>query len=270
MNTSPPITLFIHGTLPPEPVLSIPYAQRFFHCPTGLTKLSELNDSHSKDILTSLCNTNPKQFPQEHCYTFGWSGTLHHSARKEAAFDLYKALNGLRKTYKQNSMQPRIHLITHSHGGNVALNLKYPSEKYQADIVIDELILLACPVQLETSQYVKDSLFKEVYSIHSHYDILQIADPQGFHAFLDNIKNFGLEFTFSNLKQLGPLFSERHFPKSPGVKQLNVKYPHRELLHIEFLLPEFIEELPLLIKKMKQHRNSSSDPDDLTHVLGSS
>ncbi len=265
MSTTPPITIFIHGTVPPDPVLAIPLVQRFFQCPKGLISLSDVDDCHTKDILTKLCSKYPKEYPQEHCYMFGWSGILKHAARKAAAFDLYKELADLSKDYTANGMAPRLHVVTHSHGGNVALCLKNVSEKYNnhANLSIDKLILLACPIQMETADYINDKIFKKVYSIHSHQDLLQIIDPQGFHTFLENLKNFGLEFTLSNLKELGPLFSERHFPKNSAVTQLNVKYPHRDLLHIEFLLPEFIQALPTLINKMKNH----TDNTELTHVL---
>ncbi len=260
------LTIFIHGTLPLDALLALPMVHRFFTCPKGLTKLSELKDSHSKDILTALCSKHPQEFPQEHCYTFGWSGTLKHAARKKAADNLYSCLAELKK--KHNN--PTIRLLTHSHGGNVALCLKHicDTNGNPDNLCIDELILLACPVQTETVHAVNGSVFNEIYSLHSHHDLFQVLDPQGFHTFLDNLKNFGLEFTMNNLKQLGPLFSERHFPADSTVKQLNVQYPLRELLHIEFLLPQFMSELPSLIKKLKKHTKTGKHHDDLTHVFG--
>ncbi len=259
------ITIFIHGTLPPDPMLRIPMVQRFFTCPKGITPLADLTDSHSKDILATLCTKHPEEFPKEHCYTFGWSGTLKHTARKEAAHNLYSCLTELKKNYDN----PTISLLTHSHGGNVALCLKHicDTNNNPHNLTIEELILLACPVQTETLTAITGSLFKEIYSLHSHHDLLQVLDPQGVYTFLDNLKNHGLEFTMNNLKQLGPLFSERHFPPDSAVKQLNVQYPRRELLHIEFLLPEFMSELPSLITKLKKHTKSGKHNDDLTHVL---
>ncbi len=259
------ITVFIHGTLPVQPLLHIPLVQRFFRCPRGITSLANLEDSHSRDFLTTLSSKYPKEFPADHCYTFGWPGDLNHTARKDAAGELYKDLIKLQKEYKLRKVAAYLRLLTHSHGGNVALCLKNAADKYAngTQLIIDELILLACPVQVETADNAKDRLFKKVYSIHSHSDLLQILDPQGVHVFLEYLKNFGLEFTLSNLKELGPLFSERHFPKHCKVIELNVKYPHRELLHIEFLLPKFIDALPMLLNTLKTHTSSQ----ELTHIF---
>ncbi len=259
-----PVTLFIHGTLPLEPILHLPPVYRFFRCPQGITKLSDLPESHTTDFLTMLSAKYPQDFPRDHCYAFGWSGDLNHTVRKESAYELYKDLIKLKKEYAQTNNDIFLRILTHSHGGNVALCLKHAADTYATPIhlTIDELILLACPVQVETADYAKDTLFQKVYSIHSHHDILQVIDPQGLHAFLEYLKNFGLEFTLSNLKELGPLFSERHFPKYCPVVELNVKYTHRELLHIEFLLPKFLESLPQLIERMKEHTGS----DELTHI----
>lgn len=259
-----PLTLFIHGTHPPDPILNLPPVNRFFRCPKGISKLSELQDSHTKDFLTSLSSKHPQIFPADHCYVFGWSGHLNHTMRKESAHDLYKDLTKLQKEYALRDLKIFLRVITHSHGGNVALCLKSAADAYpESNLTIDELILLACPVQLETADYAKNKLFTKVYSIHSHDDLLQIIDPQGLRAFLEYLKNFGLEFTLTNLKELGPLFSERHFPKYCQVTELNVKYSHRELFHIEFLLPRFMESLPMLIERMQTH----TLPDELTHVF---
>lgn len=257
-----PVTVFIHGTHPVAPIVHLPLVHRFFRCPPGITLLKDLPDSHTKDLFTILCTKYPDSFPQEHCYAFGWSGELNSRSRQEAAHNLLRELRNIQKSYA--GIPHTFRLITHSHGGNVALSLKIAAEAYDnmVPVSIDELILLACPVQVETAEYASSALFKKVYSIHSHNDILQVVDPQGLHVFLEYLKNFGLEFTLSNLKELGPLFSERHFPTHCGVIELNLKYSHRELFHIEFLLPRFIEALPSLIT----HAHDHTSPDELTYI----
>lgn len=250
-----PITVFIHGTLPPQTLLKIPLVKRFFHCPEGLTSLTELEDSHIKDLLTTLCRAHPEKYPPEHCSTFGWSGELNHTARMKSAVNLYKELISLKKNYLKKGIEPAFTLLTHSHGGNVALCLKHIAEQHDDQVLsIDKLILLACPVQIETADAIDDSLFKTVFSLHSHHDLLQVMDPQGLHTFLQRLKAFGLEFTLTNLKELGPLFSERHFQPTTDVKQMNVRYPHRGLLHLEFILPSFFKALPHLIEQLKEHK----------------
>ena len=268
MTKKPSVTIYIHGTLPPTTMLRVPFISRFFRCPQGLTSLSHLSDSHIVDALTHLCTHHADEYPLEHCYVFGWPGSLAPAARKDAAFDLYKCLADLKKDYAQRGLFPSITLLTHSHGGNVALWLKKIADTYDnpADLTIETLIMLACPVQLDTAEYAQGSLFMNVYSLHSHHDILQVIDPQGLHAFLDALKNCGLEFTLAHLKQLGPFFSERHFPHGSKVRQLKVKYSHRDLFHIEFLLPPFMVELPILIEKMKQLSPDSLE-NDLVHVI---
>ncbi len=249
------VTIYIHGTLPPAPVMRIPLIHAFFFCPPGLSKATNLNSTYHLSILARSICPSPDLF--EHFYFFGWSGYLRFSERKKAAADLNKQLTILQDQYRVDAIEPEFTLITHSHGGNVALFLAEESP----DLPL-ELVLLACPVQKRTEQLAFHPRFKQVFSIHSHRDLLQIIDPQGLHGFLESLKKHGLEFTLSHLKQLGPLFSSRHFPEAPHIIQLNVKHKHRELLHIEFLLPEFIALVPSLIERMKAHKDSS----ELTYI----
>ena len=268
--TSRTVTLFVHGTLPPSPVLKIPLVNTFFYCPKGLTKLQDFNPRyHVYQAITTLCESAPDYFDIDHFYIFGWSGFLRFAERKKAALELYNHLRLLKRTYEAQEIVPIFKIITHSHGGNVALSLvPLAEEDGSSTMKIAELILLACPVQVETESYVNDSLFEHVYSVHSHHDILQILDPQGIHIALESLKYYGLEFTMKHLKRLGPLFSERHFIAAPHVIQLNVRYPNRELFHIEFLFPTIIRRVPELIEKMKGHeRTSPSKKDDITHIF---
>lgn len=247
------ITIFIHGTLPPAPLLRIPLIHAFFFCPIGLSKATSLDATyHLTKLARSVC---PSSDLFDHFYFFGWSGYLRFSERKKAAADLNKQLSALHDQYLSEGITPHFTLITHSHGGNVALFLAEESP----DFPIDELVLLACPVQKRTEQLAFNSRFKQLFSIHSHRDLLQVLDPQGVHGFLESLKEHGLEFTLSHLKQLGPLFSSRHFPEAPHIIQLNIKHAHRELLHIEFLLPEFIALVPSLIDLMKEDKTGSSE-----------
>ncbi len=264
------VTIFIHGTLPPAPVLRIPLVYNFFYCPRGLTRASDLDEKwHTAKFVRILCESDPTQFDKDHFYLFGWSGFLRFDERKKAAHELYNHLRLLKRSYEADSINPLFKLITHSHGGNVALYLAPVAEEEPENAVtIEELILLACPVQIETAPYVNESLFTKVFSVHSHHDILQVLDPQGIHIVVESLKNYGLEFTVKHLKRLGPLFSARHFIAAPQVIQLNVRYPNRELFHVEFLFPAIINTLPSLINIMKAHKKTElSKTDDVTYVL---
>jgi len=256
MNTTRNITIYIHGTLPPKVLLKVPLLRKFFYCPPGLHTIRSLDSSHVKTALTALCTLHPEGFPLEHCYAFGWEGALNHATRKQAALDLYKKIVALITQYREERITPKITLLTHSHGGNLALCLPYGIENHGETISIDTLILLACPVQAKTAEQSNHALFDNVYSIHSHRDLFQVLDPQGLHELIEYVRNFGLECTLSNLKKMGPLFSQRHFPLTSKALQLNVKYAHRELLHIEFLLPHFIEALPDLLSNLQQNSPS--------------
>ena len=56
-------------------------------------------------------------------YTFGWSGLITQSRRQQEAIRLYNALSvELEKLHKQGIF-PKIRIISHSHGGNLCLNL---------------------------------------------------------------------------------------------------------------------------------------------------
>ncbi|MCB9492966.1 MAG: hypothetical protein H6679_01705 [Epsilonproteobacteria bacterium] len=56
-------------------------------------------------------------------YTFGWSGLISQNSRRFEAIRLYNALSQELEDYHTRGIYPKIRLLTHSHGGNVCLNL---------------------------------------------------------------------------------------------------------------------------------------------------
>ena len=109
-----------------------------------------------------------------HYYTFGWSGLLSAQARLAAAGELGKALTDEYRALVTQGITPTIRIITHSHGGNVALNL---ATLALDDLPhIDELVLLGTPVQEETSALVHEELFGTIYNLYSLQDAAQGAD----------------------------------------------------------------------------------------------
>jgi len=245
------LTVFIHGTLPPWPLMGIPVIYHFFYCPEGITRADQLNEKfHLAQIAQTLSSYGSPLFTLDQFYLFGWSGSLSFVERKKAARLLSHQLLKLIAFYqKTHETTPAIRLIAHSHGGNVALNLA----RYQAGskaLEIDELILLACPVQKETSRFINSSMFKKIYSIHSHRDLLQVIDPQAVHGFVHTLHKYGLAFASEHLDALGPLFSERHFQTKRDIIQINATFGGRPLFHIEFLMPDFFKVLPALLKKL--------------------
>lgn len=232
------ITIFIHGTLPPKAVCKLPILDKFFFCPLGLTLAKNLDLCaeevyHLAQVPFTLEKADPEEFNSDKFYLFGWSGKLSHRERVKAAHELYDHIKNLKLE--------KIRIISHSHGGNVALNLKTVSDLNGDNLFsVEELILLACPVQKHTSELIKSSIFKKKYVFHSHADILQILDPQGLHNLFDNLKEYKIE--------IRPLFSERHFEKHTSIIHINMFKSNRPLMHIEFLLEKFLNFLPKALK----------------------
>jgi len=229
----PTVTVFIHGTR----IFPKFYAQELFYSPEGFTHISDIEQaSHMHTIARALQEASPQKYPYEQFYTFGWNGNLDFQERKKASEVLYKALKELSALYvDQCGVRPRLRLITHSHGGNVALNLAGVAREGDDPLFfVDELILLAVPVQQKTKDLVAEPCFGRIYSLFSSNDMIQVIDPQGIYK--ENID--------------APIFSERHFKEYPHVFQARIKMQGRFLLHIEFLMEKLFKHLPAIVDSM--------------------
>ena len=135
----------MHGTQE----LSKTIFPNFFKTIPGIQPVHAYNKKNNLFTIAKILNANdPEDFPLENLYFFGWSGKLSSHARKLAARLLYKDLIILIQQHKQQyDTTPRIRMITHSHGGNVALYLAKIKKEFITQITIEQLILLACPVQ---------------------------------------------------------------------------------------------------------------------------
>ena len=117
-------------------------------------------------------------------------------------------------------------LIAHSHGCNVALYLAELAKSGEfKDLVIDRLILLACPVQLATAHLVGSPIFKRVFSFYSTADLGQIIDPQGLYNETKKI---------SKDSKKPPLFSQRLFDDSPNLVQARILMNRQSPGHMSF------------------------------------
>src|SRR5262249_19127675 len=134
---------------------------------------------------------------------------------------------------KKYKCEPKIRIIAHSHGGNVALLLEKAKDPADTTFSISELILLATPVQHETKKYAHAPLFEKIYSLYSHLDSLQIIDPQGLQT------HHG-----------APLFSERRFENHDKICQCAIKMGGRYLMHVEFIKGKFICNLPFVLNAL--------------------
>ena len=240
----PIITIWVHGTkLTPSFVMPT-----FFYRQIGLVKAENYDTKyHMRTIAHTLCQADPDAYAFEHFYIFGWSGKLSFKQRKKAAEDLYQAICSLAEQYKEEyNVLPRFRIITHSHGGNVPLNLPFVIDPAQL-IEIDELILLACPVQCETKAGIAADCFKKVYSFYSSSDMFQVIDPQGLYK----------KSTAENI------FSQRQFDHLDRLRQAKIKLNGRSLMHIDFLCSHFLKHLPNINKQI-DHLYDIIEPSQIT------
>jgi hypothetical protein len=145
-------------------------------------------------------------------YTFGWSGLLSQRRRSLEAIRFYNAISEELEKYREQGIDPKVRIITHSHGGNlvayiadidkklcsgvcqgeVAEWFKSLPEKEEAkklkgqkkwgyrptkkDLVVDEMIAWGMPVQPETDCLFAHNVFKNVFHFYSDEDLVQRLD----------------------------------------------------------------------------------------------
>lgn len=238
LQPAPTITIWIHGTKATVNHIPLDALKRFFDCKQGLHPAHTLcKCHHHRQMAEILIAHDPVRFPAEHFYLFGWSGKLSYQEREDTAKILYNEIKALIARYKKEYWTtPKIRIITHSHGGNVALNLAKIKEVTDIEFIIEELILLACPVQVKTVPYIKDPVFKKIYSLYSTRDFIQILDPQ---EIINNMR-----------EKRFPLFSQRTFPDQPNLRQIVVKRKKRAISHAEFILEKFLTTLPTILNEL--------------------
>lgn len=244
----PPLTIWIHGThfLP---------SRLFTHVFNGTPSLkpaSEINKRYKAKVIANTLNKyNSAQFPLSTFYIFCWSGKLNADLRERTAHHLYAELKRVVAHYEQTyNCMPRIQIITHSHGGNVALNLAKIKDPQDTLFVIDTLILLACPVQIRTMSFIDNPMFRRIYSLYSNIDFVQVIAPQLFKK-IDNSEK--RSFTF-------PPFSNRCFPQRHHITQVKMKVNGNALWHNDFVQPKFLKLLPSIICELDTWKPTSLTP----------
>ncbi len=158
------------GLAPIAPPQACSPTEKTITCKTGAHCIVSLFEEQYKK--NSLIQKNRRY------YTFGWNGLLSIKERMLEAHNLYKQLTKEVNHLRSKNLEPWIQLITFSHGGNVALNLAAVKKEKNTDpdFVIEQLILLATPIQRETDFLVCDDLFKKVFLFYSTSDTIQNAD----------------------------------------------------------------------------------------------
>lgn len=245
---SPTITIWIHGTR----LFSRPLYHEQFNSQPGLAHIDAINSNCKiHTIAHALIESDPYRFAKKHFYIFGWSGKLCFDERERVAQTLQNKLQKLLMNYKTKGIQPRVRIIGHSHGGNVALNLAH----LECTFLVDELILLACPVQSKTKHLIKQSLFKKVYVLYSALDIIQILDPQGM---------------YKHKSKASSLFSRRQFLHQENLAQMKVKINRRAITHSEFAQKHFLKLLPHILDSIDQWHEAityTHDPNNMCKLL---
>jgi len=242
------ITIMVHGTNLPL-IAAERYAPSW--CASALTawldssrglKLALSCNHVYEGLAKALHAVAPYQFPLEHFYFFDWSGKLTFHDRKQAAQELYEAISALFCDPQYNNAH--VTLIGYSHGGNVAVNLGCVAETEKnkqlpgRPVHIDRLVLLGCPVQEMTQRYVTSRVFKHVYHLYTHADLVQVMDTQ---TPLDDAYKSSWYSSFA--------FSGRTFDPdtSPNLVQAKITRNNRSLYHKDFVTPSFFGELPTIL-----------------------
>jgi hypothetical protein len=108
-------------------------------------------------------------------FTFGWSGLLTRSGRKDEGLKLYNQLSRVISDLKNQNLNPKIRIIAFSHGGNVSLNMANAYIDHP-NFNVDELIMIGTPVQRDTDYLVNNKIFKNIYHFYSSDDLAQKVD----------------------------------------------------------------------------------------------
>ena len=239
----PNITIWVHGTC----LWPFTIFRKYWTTDPSLFKVSSMKrDYYLRKVADRLCHIS-NEYSINDFYFLRWSGKLSVSEREDTALHLYKSIKNLLEKYKEEyGVMPNLTVVTHSHGGNVALNLSKIIDK-DPNIKINKLILLACPVQKHTKDCIKDPMFENVYSFYSTLDFLQVLDPQGLHY-----------CTSSKNEKKDSLFSGRNFPQNPKLCNVKMKINGKGIWHTQFLSKEFITVLPQVINKLDKWKKTEN------------
>jgi hypothetical protein len=242
--TDPSITVWIHGT---KFMRSDTY-KRVYNGIPDIKHINEFPSEHGIQFQMQLLDRDASVlFRYDDLYLFGWSGRLSTHERYWAAVILYQKLTMLYELYTQKyGKAPRIRLVTHSHGGNVALNLARIHKARKASFEIDTLVLLACPVQHETKTLAENIFFKNVYAFYSSLDMVQVLAPEFVHRMRDDEDSV----VGSCLRWIP--FSTRCFECKSRVRQAWIKINGHAIMHSSFTRTQFLRTLPQLLKTVDE------------------
>lgn len=104
------------------------------------------------------CDRREQNSEPHFFYTFGWSGLVSQHRRRKEAVRFYNMLSDEIAALEQKNISPKISIVSHSHGGNVALNLAGIHE------------LLACGLEHEPvrESFETDDEYAAVLALYKH------------------------------------------------------------------------------------------------------
>ncbi len=256
----PPINIWVHGTL----LGTTPIYRQPFLTQSRLVVAHELRSSSYLRLAANiLAECDPQLFPLSSFYVFCWSGRLSAREREHSARVLLANLQQIRRDYKaQFRTEPHIRIFGHSHGGTVALAMARALHPEDDPPPIEELILLACPVQERSYASVKHAMFKRIISLYSALDFVQVCAPQ---LLLHQATSFLARINF-------PPTSKRLFPHQKNLVQTKIKINGRALTHSEFLAKRFLSKFPTIRRAMltcleeQRHPETTPPPTNLLCV----
>ena len=254
-QTPTSITIWIHGT---QILKNSPYIKEF-DCTTKLKPASKISKwRHLYKIARALHKGDPQRFAWQTMYIFGWPGTLRAKKRQWAAQKLYTELQRVQKEFESiYKTKPIIRILTHSHGGNVALNMAHLE---RTDLTIDELILLACPVQQQTQDYIQHPMFKKIYTLYSSLDFIQVIAPQFKYKHKRN-NDYSLWREINWIPT-----SNRRFPEHTHLAQTKIKLNGRALFHDDFVKTQFLSSMSEILDAM-DNMKQEDDYEQKAHLL---
>lgn len=243
----PRLTVWVHGTTIRA---IVPIKIAGFHFESKLMALEELRSgSYAYQRVLALNQSDSMMFPLNSFYLFRWNGMLNQHERLAAAQKLYQDLSEKIKQLKQQTgLDPIVTIIAHSHGGNIVLNLAALNSKNQSKIVIHNLILLACPVQDSTADWINHETFEKAYIFYSSADWIQRLALQN-----------------------GRRLADRKFDKIANTndKLVHVKtsWKNYRLWHNDFKGLAFVAKLPGSLKMIDQQVFRNSRPVQRDYLL---
>lgn len=224
-QAEPTITIWIHGARP--------FAANTYNLGLKSPTQFDPNDYVAQSAY-ALIKADPNKFPLDHFYIYSWSGILDFAERQRASFILYTEIVKLIDKYKKlHDIVPKIRIMAHSHGGNVALNLALNADN---SFIVDELIVLAIPVQAKTHKLAHSPMFKRIFSLYSTIDVGQIIDPQLLYRGSDTYL----------------LFSGQRFTPQENLMQVKIKINGAACQHIQFNDVPTLTVMPQILDQLRQ------------------